>query len=138
MPSALARDLVADEALADDAVQQAYVVALTRPPRERGSIAGWLRTVVRSCSLDLLRQQGRRRRREQQCDAPMPLAPDEAAARQGEPVKTIKTRLGRALQLLRSKLDGRPGGRDAWLAALAPLVQLPVARTAATTRCSSS
>jgi RNA polymerase sigma-70 factor (ECF subfamily) len=165
----LARDLVADEALADDAVQQAYVVALTRPPRERSSLAGWLRTVVRSCSLDLLRQQGRRRRREQQVDAPMPLAPDEAAARlelqaaiaaavrglgepygsvvwlrwfeglspseiaarQGEPVKTIKTRLGRALQLLRSKLDGRPGGRDAWLAALAPLAQMPVARTGA-------
>ncbi|MCU0862778.1 MAG: sigma-70 family RNA polymerase sigma factor [Planctomycetes bacterium] len=165
----LARDLVADEALADDAVQQAYVVALTRPPRELSSLAGWLRAVVRTCSLDLLRQQGRRRRREQQVEPPLPLAPDEAAvrlelqaaiaaavrglgepygsvvwlrwfeglspseiaARQGEPVKTIKTRLGRALQLLRSKLDGRPGGRDAWLAALAPLVQLPVARTGA-------
>lgn len=165
----LARDLVADEALADDAVQQAYVVALTRPPRERSSLGGWLRAVVRSCSLDLLRQQGRRRRRELLVEAPMPLAPDEAAARlelqaaiaaavrglgepygsvawlrwfeglspseiaarQGEPVKTIKTRLGRALQLLRSRLDGRPGGRDAWLAALAPLVQMQGAKTGA-------
>ena len=59
------------------------------------------------------------------------LSPSEIAARQGEPVKTIKTRLGRALQLLRSKLDGRPGGRAAWLAALTPLAQLPVARTGA-------
>lgn len=165
----LARDLVADDALAEDAVQQAYVVALTRPPRERTSLAGWLRAVVRSCSLDLLRQQARRRRREQRVAAPSPLAPDEAAAqlelqaaivaavrglgepyasvvwlrwfealtpseiaaRQGEPVKTVKTRLGRALQMLRSKLDGRPGGRQAWLAALAPLLQSPLPRTSA-------
>ena len=165
----LARDLVADDALADDAVQQAYVVALTRPPRERTSLAGWLRAVVRTCSLDLLRQQERRRRREQHVATPSPLAPDEAAAqlelqaaivtavrglgepyasvvwlrwfealspseiaaRQGEPVKTIKTRLGRALQLLRNRLDTRPGGRQAWLAALAPLLPLPVARATA-------
>lgn len=165
----LARDLVADDALAEDAVQQAYVVALTRPPRERTSLAGWLRTVVRSCSLDLLRQQARRRRREQHGAGPSPLAPDEAAAqlelqaaivaavrglgepyasvvwlrwfealtpseiaaRQGEPVKTIKTRLGRALQMLRSKLDARPGGRQAWLAGLAPLLHAPLPRTAA-------
>lgn len=165
----LARDLVADDALAEDAVQQAYVVALTRPPRERTSLAGWLRAVVRSCSLDLLRQQGRRRRREERVAAPSPLAPDEAAAqlelqaaivaavrelgepyasvvwlrwfealtpseiatRQGEPVKTVKTRLGRALQMLRSKLDARPGGRQTWLAALAPLLQSPLPRTAA-------
>jgi RNA polymerase sigma-70 factor (ECF subfamily) len=165
----LARDLVADDTLADDAVQQAYVVALTRPPRERTSLAGWLRAVVRSCSLDLLRQQARRHRREQHVAAPSPLAPDEAAAqlelqaaivaavrglgepyasvvwlrwfealtpseiaaRQGEPVKTIKTRLGRAMQMLRSKLDGRPGGRQAWLAALTPLLHAPLPRTAA-------
>lgn len=165
----LARDLVADDSLADDAVQQAYVVALTRPPRERHSIAGWLLSVVRSCSLDLLRQRSRRVRREQSVEAATPMAadevaaqlelqaaivaavrsldepyasavwlrwfeglsPSEIAARQGEPVKTIKTRLGRALQQLRNKLDARPGGRQAWIAALAPLAPTPVTHATA-------
>lgn len=161
----LARDLVADPALADDAVQQAYLTALRRPPRQRVADGGWLRAVVRSCSLDLLRAEGRRRRREQAA-APVPapaadqtaerlelqeaiatavrglgepysttvwlryyegLSPTEIAARQGDPVKTVKTRLGRALQMLRSKLDGRPGGRERWLPAMLPLARLPLA-----------
>lgn len=42
----------------------------------------------------------------------------------GEPVKTVKTRLWRALQLLRHKLDGRYGNRNAWLGALAPFVHV--------------
>ncbi len=47
--------------------------------------------------------------------------PSEIAVRQGEPVKTIKTRLSRGLASIRSHLDRRAkGGRDAWLAALAP------------------
>jgi len=38
----------------------------------------------------------------------------------GEPVKTVKTRLWRALQLLRRKLDGRYGSRGTWAGALVP------------------
>ena len=38
----------------------------------------------------------------------------------GEPVKTVKTRLWRALQLLRRMLDGRYGSRGTWAGALVP------------------
>lgn len=159
----LARDLLADAALADDAVQQAYVTALTRPPAARVAVGAWLRAVVRSCALDLRRSEGRRRRREQLVSRSGPPAPDstdgldlqqdivaavraldgpyrtvvwlryyegqmpsEIAEHLGEPVKTIKTRLFRALQLLRARLDARAGGRRAWLAAIAPLARLPI------------
>jgi RNA polymerase sigma-70 factor (ECF subfamily) len=161
---ALARDLLRDPALADDAVQQACVTALTRPPAARIAVGAWLRAVVRSCALDLLRSQGRRQRREQRVAAGEPITsgdtaerlelqaaivaavralgepyctavwlryfegrtPGEIAAQLGEPVKTIKTRLWRALQLLRTRLDGRPGGRERWFAAAAPLARLPL------------
>lgn len=163
----LARDLLADASLAEDAVQQACVTALTRPPTARIAVAAWLRAVVRSCALDLLRSEGRRRRREQRVAKPEPIAPEdtaerlelqeaivaavralgepytttvwlryfeglspgEIARRLGEPVKTIKTRLWRALQLLRVRLDGRRGGRSGWLAAVAPLAPVSVGVT---------
>ncbi|HEX6811579.1 MAG TPA: sigma-70 family RNA polymerase sigma factor [Planctomycetota bacterium] len=159
----LARDLLADASLADDAVQQAWVTALTRPPAARVAVAAWLRAVVRSCALDLLRSEGRRRRREELVRRRAPIvqatddrldwqeavvaavraldepyrttvwlryyeghAPGEIAQRLGEPKKTIKTRLWRALQQLRTRLDARPGGRRAWVPALAPLARLPI------------
>lgn len=51
------------------------------------------------------------------------LTPTEIARTRDSPVKTIETRLRRALDLLRKKLDGgRNGGRGAWQAALVPLV----------------
>ena len=43
----LALRLVADEATADDLVQDAYVLALTRPPERREALRAWLATVVR-------------------------------------------------------------------------------------------
>ena len=50
------------------------------------------------------------------------LPPREIARRQGVPVKTVKTRLARALERLRMSLDSRRGGnRGAWLPALLPL-----------------
>ena len=50
------------------------------------------------------------------------LTPSAIARRQGVPVSTVKTRLQRALEHLRVRLDGErgPGGRS-WLAALVPL-----------------
>jgi RNA polymerase sigma factor (sigma-70 family) len=48
------------------------------------------------------------------------LAPSAIAARLGEPVKTVKTRLARSLELLRERIDAREGGREAWSAALLP------------------
>lgn len=44
---ALARSLVSDEAAAEDAVQEAWVAALERPPDAPGAARSWLRTVVR-------------------------------------------------------------------------------------------
>jgi RNA polymerase sigma factor (sigma-70 family) len=157
---ALARDLIADEALAEDAVQDACVTALTKPPV--GSLAGWLRTVVSNRVLELRRSEQRRRRREQMAarseasedadaagrlelqqdilaavrslEAPYRAAvwmryyehrtPSQIAKTLGDPVKTVKTRLWRALQLLRQKLDHRYGDRRAWLGALVPLAKL--------------
>jgi DNA-directed RNA polymerase specialized sigma24 family protein len=49
---ALARDLVGDPALADDALQQAGLAAL-QSSGPRTSLGGWLRRVVRNCALDL-------------------------------------------------------------------------------------
>ena len=40
-------------------------------------------------------------------------------------MSTVKTRLQRALAALRARLDGRPGGRRGWLAALGPLALRP-------------
>jgi RNA polymerase sigma-70 factor (ECF subfamily) len=159
---ALARDLLADEALADDAVQQACVTALTRPPAGAVSAAAWLRAVVRSCAFDLWRTEQRRRRREllaarddgveardpaeqlelqedivaavRALDEPYRTvvwlryyghrSPTAIAQQLGEPVKTVKTRLWRALQLLRQKLDGRYGSRGTWAGALVPFARV--------------
>ncbi len=44
---ALAQSLVSDETVAEDAVQEAWVAALERPPDAPGAARSWLRTVVR-------------------------------------------------------------------------------------------
>ena len=60
----LARDLLADEALAEDAVQDAFVAALTRPPRRSASLGAWLLTAVRGFAIDRWRSDCRRAQRE--------------------------------------------------------------------------
>ena len=53
------------------------------------------------------------------------LAPTEIAAARGEPVETVKTRLRRALALLRAALDRDHGGDGrSWAIALVPLARL--------------
>lgn len=49
------------------------------------------------------------------------LGPSAIAERLGVPVKTVKTRLSRALAELRRRLEERPGGREGWTAALVPI-----------------
>ena len=56
----LARGLLRDEQLAEDVAQDAFVLALERPPRAGGALSVWLARVVRNLALN--RQQGERRR----------------------------------------------------------------------------
>jgi RNA polymerase sigma-70 factor (ECF subfamily) len=52
------------------------------------------------------------------------LGPTAIAEREGVPVKTVKTRLARGLELLREELDRRHGGdRTAWIALLLPMAR---------------
>ena len=47
------------------------------------------------------------------------LSPSTIAERQGIPLKTVKTRLWRGLEMLRARLDGDgAGGRETWMASL--------------------
>ncbi|HEX6883393.1 MAG TPA: sigma-70 family RNA polymerase sigma factor [Planctomycetota bacterium] len=48
------------------------------------------------------------------------LPPRAIAARQGVPVETVRTRLRRALDVLRARLEREYGDREAWSAALLP------------------
>ncbi len=61
---ALARSLVVDEHAAEDLVQDATVVALTRPPDQVHAMRAWLRRVIRSVHLNRLRGDDRRAARE--------------------------------------------------------------------------
>ena len=153
----LARDLLGDAHLAEDAVQDAMQVAVESPPRSSSALPSWLRTVVRRCALDLRRGEKRRRSRELLARSPSDTphtheqvelmqrvlaavqalpepyrttvwqryyenrSPREIAALQREPVKTVKTRLWRALARLREALDRHFGDRGAWVALIAPV-----------------
>ncbi len=57
---ALAGELVRDPGAADDAVQEVWVSALDRGPRESGSFGGWLRTVLLHVTSKLRRSERRR------------------------------------------------------------------------------
>lgn len=61
---ALARGMLADEHLAEDVVQQAFLRALARPPAERGFLGAWLARVVRNLALNARRGEERRSARE--------------------------------------------------------------------------
>lgn len=50
------------------------------------------------------------------------LTREQMAALLGVPVETVRTRLKRALKLLRERLDQDDGGTHTWIAALAPLL----------------
>ncbi|MBX3179721.1 MAG: sigma-70 family RNA polymerase sigma factor [Candidatus Hydrogenedentes bacterium] len=52
---------------AEDAAQECFVALMGCRPTVRGSLAPWLHTVARRRALDLLRSEGRRRRREVIC-----------------------------------------------------------------------
>jgi RNA polymerase sigma-70 factor (ECF subfamily) len=58
----LARELVAEAADAEDALQDAWLGALRSPPRHTASVGGWLATLVRNV---VGKSRRRRRRRDQ-------------------------------------------------------------------------
>lgn len=59
------------------------------------------------------------------------LGPREIARRLGVPVETVRTRLRRALERVRARLDERCGGRGAWVVSLAALATTRTARAVA-------
>ena len=167
----LARELLGDAGRAEDVVQDAFMLALERPPREERALSTWLGQVVRRLSLNELRRSARASRHERAAARPEGqdshaeaaasldaqhfvlaavrsleepyrttlwlryyenLLPGAIAAREGLPVKTVKTRLSRALERLRVELDRSSGGdRAAWSVLLLPLSRSLMAGPAA-------
>jgi RNA polymerase sigma factor (sigma-70 family) len=152
----LARDLVGDPSAADDAVQEVYLRALERPPRNESNLRAWLRTVLTNLIRTRARNDSRRTLRE--LDRLQPeafalqhehesalrsvteavlaleeplrstvlqhyfqgLSSSEIAEREHLPVSTVKSRLQRALEILRARMKRENGG--AWSRALIALV----------------
>ncbi|MHC4493695.1 MAG: RNA polymerase sigma factor, partial [Planctomycetota bacterium] len=56
---AVARSVVFDETRVDDVVQQTWVAALERPPRDRSGLRAWLGRVARNFALRASRDEGR-------------------------------------------------------------------------------
>ncbi len=77
----LARRLLFDESMVDDVVQEVWITALHRPPRDLRTFPVWLRRVVHSLALRANRAAGRQRRHEARTAAPPP-APTPAAVRE--------------------------------------------------------
>jgi RNA polymerase sigma-70 factor (ECF subfamily) len=61
----LARQLVRDEARADDVVQETWTAALQHPPRTASNLRAWLAQVARNAARDLRRSETQRQRREE-------------------------------------------------------------------------
>lgn len=63
---AVVRDLLRDEQHVQDVLQETWMRALDRGPRETGSLRGWLARVARRLALDQHRGNARRQRRERE------------------------------------------------------------------------
>ena len=66
----LARNLVADEATAEDLVQETWVAAIKKPPRDTDRPRSWMRSVVRRLAARNHRQRFRRSARERAVSIP--------------------------------------------------------------------
>ena len=79
----LAQSLVLDPARADDVVQETWLAALRRPPRQLDRLRSWLGTVVKNFARQDHRAEGRRRRRETERTSGGPIpTPDEILERE--------------------------------------------------------
>ena len=100
----LAFELAGNEA--EDATQDAWVAALTHPPRSEATLAGWLRRVLRNRSIDQARRRDRRRWREEHAALPesIPSAAEveermELIRQVGEAVRALPEPQRRAIYL---------------------------------------
>ena len=87
--SRLARGLVADRHAAEELVQDAWVAALERPPRQRGALRGWLATVTQNLAHNTRRGSARRGEREQRASRPERLESHALALEQLEIQRTL-------------------------------------------------
>lgn len=90
----LARHLAFDHHGAEDAVQDAWVVALEHPPAHTEQVGGWLRTVLRRQVANRRRAEGRRRARERAA-----ARPERAPECGDERARTLRTVVAAVLEL---------------------------------------
>src|SRR5258705_5724464 len=100
----VARSLLADENAVDDVVQQTWLAALEKPPREPGALRRWLARVARSVVRESRRSDERRVRREA-ASAPSEVDPSDPAQ--------LVERLARMRALTDAVLALPPPYRDA-------------------------
>lgn len=81
----LARVLITDEHLAEDAVQETLLAAISRPPRRAQNLRGWLAAVVRNVARRQHRTHERQRRLRRH--APVPVPVDDA----GQAIERVTT-----------------------------------------------
>jgi len=100
----VARSLLRDGSAVDDVVQQTWLTALERPPRDAGALRRWLARVVRSVARESRRSDERRTRREI-ASAPSEIDPRDPSA--------LVERLARMRALTDAVLALPPPYRDA-------------------------
>ena len=161
---ALARAIVTDVHVADDLVQEAWLTAIARPPKQGWSLGRWLAGITRNHARDHAREGRRRDRRERAAARPEQapgddsvervdllqhllghvrtlgepyratvlaryfdgLDPREIARLDGVPPATVRTRLRRAIEILRDRMDDTMDGkRHAWVLPLIPFAAAP-------------
>ncbi len=78
----LAREVLRDPHLAEDAVQETWLAARRSPPRHNKNVRAWLASVVRNVARKLLRGDARRTRRERERPQAVPATQDDARERE--------------------------------------------------------
>lgn len=87
----LARELVADPHAATDLAQDTLAIALEHPPKQEGSLRGWLATVARNLARNAQRSRQRREQREMRVARPERTDGDELALERLEQQRLLFT-----------------------------------------------
>ena len=91
----LARRLLYDPSAADDVVQEVYLTAMNRPPRDAAALPAWLHKVTRTLSFRANRSVRRRRRHEQQTPQPRVQITPEQIEQQSETQSIVAAEIAR-------------------------------------------